>query len=78
MLLKPIPPTTYNGDPDANAFHRFVREGSAYINMGRVPSKNQVFYLSYFLENKACNFYNEVVVHDEEAYTLEKFFLDFF
>ncbi|KAJ6561657.1 hypothetical protein B0H19DRAFT_1286866, partial [Mycena capillaripes] len=78
MLLKPIPPTTYNGDPDANAFHRFVREGSAYVNMGRVPSKNQVFYLSYFLENKARDFYNQVVVRDEDSYTLEKFFLELF
>jgi hypothetical protein len=37
MLLKPIPPTKYTGDPNANAFHRFVREGSAYVKMGRVP-----------------------------------------
>jgi hypothetical protein len=67
----------YVGDPDANAFHRFVREGSAYVEMGRVPSRDQVF-LSYFLENKARDFYNQVVVRDEAAYTLEKFFLELF
>ncbi|KAJ6457832.1 hypothetical protein C8R47DRAFT_1203327 [Mycena vitilis] len=78
MLLKPIPPTKYAGDPDANAFHRFVREGSAYVKMGRVPSRDQVFYLSYFLESKARDFYNQVVVRDEDSYTLEKFFLELF
>ncbi|KAJ7067755.1 hypothetical protein B0H15DRAFT_958148 [Mycena belliarum] len=78
MLLKPIPPSKYTGDPDANAFHRFVREGSAYVKMGRVPARDQVFYLSYFLENKARDFYNQVVVRDEDSYGLERFFVELF
>jgi hypothetical protein len=65
------------GDPDDNAFHRFVREGSAYVEMSRIPSRES-FYLSYFLGNKAQDFYNQVVVRDEAAYTLEKFFLELF
>jgi hypothetical protein len=78
MLLKLIPPTKYKGEPDANVFHRFVREGSAYVKMGRVKPKDQVFYLSYFLEDKACNFYNQVVLRDEASYDLETFLLDLF
>jgi hypothetical protein len=78
MLLKPIPPTKYNCDPDANAFHRFVREGSAYIKMGRVPSQDQVFYLSYYLEGKARDFYNQVIMRDENSDHLEKFYLELF
>ncbi|KAJ7206189.1 hypothetical protein B0H12DRAFT_1243344 [Mycena haematopus] len=78
MLLKPIPPTKYSGEPDANAFHRFVREGSAYVKMGRVRSRDQVFYLSYYLEGKVRDLYNQIVVRDEDSYRLEKFYLELF
>jgi hypothetical protein len=30
-ILKPIPPQEYDGSPDAQAFYRFVRQGSAYV-----------------------------------------------
>ncbi|KAJ7259054.1 hypothetical protein C8J57DRAFT_1234043 [Mycena rebaudengoi] len=49
MLIKPVEPTKYNGTADAEAYHRFVREGSAYVKAGRVPVDEQPFYLSYFL-----------------------------
>src|SRR6201996_4306987 len=78
MLLKPIPPTKYTGEPSANAFSRFVREGSAYVKMGRVKPADQVFFLSYYLGGKASDFYNQVVVRDEESYTLETFFKELF
>ncbi|KAJ7495758.1 hypothetical protein B0H11DRAFT_2227280 [Mycena galericulata] len=60
MVLKPIPPTKYNGDPDANAFHRFVREGSAYVKMGRVPSRDHGFKptgIDSHIMNVFSNFY---------------------
>ena len=78
MLLKPIPPTKYTGEPSANAFSRFVREGSAYVKMGRVKPADQVFFLSYYLDGKASDFYNQVVVRDEDSYTLETFFKELF
>ncbi|KAJ7082338.1 hypothetical protein C8R44DRAFT_904960 [Mycena epipterygia] len=45
MILKPIPPTRYNGEPDANAIQRFARESTTYVKMGRVPHDQQAFAL---------------------------------
>jgi hypothetical protein len=78
MLIKPIPPTKYDGEMNATAFQRFVREGSAYVRMGRVPPEDQVFYLLYYLKDKAADFYNQVVVPNEESFTLQKFFVELF
>jgi hypothetical protein len=78
MLLKPIPPTKYDGEVDYTAFQRFVREGSAYVKMGRVPLEDQVFYLSYYLKGKVSDFYNQVVISEEETYTMKKFFIELF
>ncbi|KAJ7059786.1 hypothetical protein C8F01DRAFT_1145634, partial [Mycena amicta] len=65
----------YNGESNATAFHRFVREGTAYVDMGRIPMSRQPFYLSYFLTGTAANFYNQVVVPNEREYNLDRFFL---
>ncbi|KAJ6594825.1 hypothetical protein B0H19DRAFT_1284575, partial [Mycena capillaripes] len=78
MLLKPINPRRYDGKPDANLIHRFVREASTYVHMGRVPKKDQVFFVSYFLDGKALDFYNQVVVRDEENWDLQRFFVELF
>ncbi|KAF8136864.1 hypothetical protein K438DRAFT_1996877 [Mycena galopus ATCC 62051] len=42
MLLKLIPPSRYNGEPNANAIQRFARESRTYVMMGRVPDAQQV------------------------------------
>ncbi|KAJ7318066.1 hypothetical protein DFH08DRAFT_820090 [Mycena albidolilacea] len=78
MILKPIPPMKYNGEMNAPAFQRFVCKGSAYVKMGWVPVEDQVFYVSYYLKEKAADYYNQVVVLDEESYTLEKFSVGLF
>ncbi|KAJ6521849.1 hypothetical protein B0H19DRAFT_1203452, partial [Mycena capillaripes] len=56
MLLKPIPPSRYNGEPEAE----------------------QVYFVSYYLDGKALDFYNQVVVPDEDAWTLKRFFTELF
>jgi hypothetical protein len=38
----------------------------------------EVFYVSYYLKDKAADFYNQVVVPEEENYDLEKFFIGLF
>ncbi|KAJ7620079.1 hypothetical protein FB45DRAFT_871155 [Roridomyces roridus] len=68
MLLKPIPPTKYDGEMNATVFQKFVREASAYIKMGRVPLEDQVFYVSYFLKDKAADFYNQYTVLNTPRY----------
>jgi hypothetical protein len=78
MLLKPISPTKYDGEVDNTAFLRFVCERSADIKMGWVPLEDQVFYLSYYLKGKASDFYNQIVISEEETYTMKKFFIELF
>jgi hypothetical protein len=78
MILKPIPPTKYDGEMNATTFQRFVRESSAYVKMGQVPVKDQVFYVSYYLKDKAADFYNQIAVPDEESFDLQKFFVGLF
>ncbi|KAJ7056010.1 hypothetical protein C8F01DRAFT_1311981 [Mycena amicta] len=75
MRIRPKEPTVYNGESNATAFHRFVREGTAYVEMGRIPASRQPFYLSYFLTGTAADFYNQVVVPNEREYNLGRFFL---
>ncbi|KAJ7254861.1 hypothetical protein C8J57DRAFT_1656991 [Mycena rebaudengoi] len=74
MLLKPIPPTAYDGRPEVGPFQRFICEGSAYLKAGRVPEDQQLFFLSYHLKGKALNFYDRKVVKDESLWTLQDFF----
>jgi hypothetical protein len=46
--------------------------------MGRVPNEDQVFFISYFLDGKALDFYDQVVVCDEENWNLKRFFVELF
>ncbi|KAJ7192771.1 hypothetical protein C8J57DRAFT_1265102 [Mycena rebaudengoi] len=78
MLLKPIPPSRYNGEPNANAIQRFARESKTYVKMGRVPEEEQVYFISYYLDGKALDFYNQIVTVDEESWTLKRFFVELF
>jgi hypothetical protein len=57
MILKPIPPSRYNGEPNANAIQRFAREAKTYVKMGRVAEHEQVYFISYYLDAKALDFY---------------------
>ncbi|KAJ7674411.1 hypothetical protein B0H17DRAFT_852020, partial [Mycena rosella] len=68
----------YNGDANANAIQRFARESKTYVKMGRVPADEQVYFISYYLDGRALDFYNQVVVPDEERWDLEKFFIELF
>jgi hypothetical protein len=78
MLLKPISPRRYTGEPDTNRIHRFAREASTYVKMGQVAEEDQVFFVSYFLDDKALDFYNQVVIPSEEDWNLERFFVELF
>jgi hypothetical protein len=66
MLLKPIPPVRYNGEANANAIQRFVRESRTYVKMGHVPKDKHVYFIPYYLDGKALDFYNQVIIPDEE------------
>ncbi|KAJ7635934.1 hypothetical protein B0H17DRAFT_1217176 [Mycena rosella] len=70
--------TAYDGSPNATAFHRMAREAKAYVDQGNIPKDEQVFYVLYFLKASAAEFYNQVVVPNEEEYDLVKFFTELF
>nr|GAT58301.1 gag protein [Mycena chlorophos] len=78
MRIKPKEPNSYDGSPNATAFHRLVRESAAYVDLGSIPAQKQVFYISYFLKGPAADFYNQVVVPKEKEYTLVRFFEELF
>jgi hypothetical protein len=69
-ITKPIPPTKYAGTADPFLYLRFIREGTAYVLMGKVPADQQIFILSYSLTGKAADFYNHKVVKNEVEWTL--------
>jgi hypothetical protein len=46
--------------------------------MGCVLEEEQVFFVSYYLDGKALDFYNQVVVPREESWNLKRFFFELF
>lgn len=76
--LKPIPPTKYDGTPDSRAFHRFVTEGTAYVDAGRVPPADRVFVLSHYLTGKAHEFYLQEVSDNPYKWKLKDFLVELF
>jgi hypothetical protein len=75
---KAIKPNEYNGAPDARAYHRFMKESSAYIEDSGISRKRQCFALSYYLTDKAYDFYQQKVSMTEEKWTLEEFYTELF
>ncbi|KAI6009667.1 hypothetical protein EDC04DRAFT_2610593 [Pisolithus marmoratus] len=57
-MLKPIPPTKYNGSDDLHKYHQFVTEGMAYVEDGCIKSKKHAFVLLHYLMGKAHEFYS--------------------
>ncbi|KAG6905345.1 hypothetical protein DXG01_003326 [Tephrocybe rancida] len=77
-VLKPIPPKDYNGTPDARSYHQFVTEGTAYLCDGKVKSNRHTFVLSYYLKDKAYDFYTQKVSVNSSQWTLEDFLRELF
>ncbi|KAF8833859.1 hypothetical protein BDN67DRAFT_916116, partial [Paxillus ammoniavirescens] len=76
--LKPIAPTVYDGLANLRAFHRFVTEGTAYIEARRVKSWEQFFILSHYLKGRAHEFYIREISNTPHKWRLRNFFLDMF
>lgn len=77
-MLKVFKPKHYNGDPDAHAYHKFVKESNAYIEDNKIKAKCHAFALSYFLDGKAYDFYVQKVSHNKEDWTLDEFYTELF
>ncbi|KAG2129601.1 hypothetical protein DEU56DRAFT_915095 [Suillus clintonianus] len=76
--LKPIPPTVYDGTIDSRAYHRFITEGTVYVEDGKVKSEKKVFVLAHFLKGKAHEFYIREVSGDPYQWRLRGFFTELF
>jgi hypothetical protein len=74
LVIKPIAPKEYNGSADARAYHRFVRESEAYLRDGKVRGQRKIFLLSYYLTDKAYDFYTQKVANDEANWSLSQFY----
>jgi hypothetical protein len=74
MLLKPIPPKKYDREANAETFTCLVNEFRMYVNMGRVLPEYQVLMVSYQLEGRARDFYNQKVVPSNRTWRMGEFF----
>ena len=72
--IKPIPPKTYDGSANVQAYHRFIRESDAYLRDGKVRDERKVFLLSYYLTGKAYDFYIQRVAITEEQWNIPQFY----
>ena len=77
-MIKPIALKEYNGGADARLYHHFVRESEAYLHDGKVKGRHQIFLLSYYLMDKAYDFYTQKVANDEVNWMLKRFYDELF
>ena len=77
-MIKPIPPKEYDGSGDARSYRQFVRESEAYLRDGKVRGRRRIFLLSYYLADKAYDFYTQKVANHERDWTLTRFYDELF
>ncbi|KAK7024287.1 hypothetical protein VNI00_016411 [Paramarasmius palmivorus] len=71
--IKPHPPPTYDGTPDAEKFHNWVMRTGQYCEEGNVPEDEQVMLASNFLRGKALSFFIQKVSRNHSRWTLVEF-----
>ena len=55
-----------------------MRESDAYLRDGKVKHNRKVFLLSYYLTDKAYDFYTQKVAINEEQWTVPEFYMELF
>jgi hypothetical protein len=78
VLLKPVPPEPYDGEPDQHKLHKFIVTAATYLGDGRVPAEQQVSRLMHFLKGRAQEFYTREVANNPSEWTLLQFFQQLF
>ena len=66
VLIKPIPPESYDGSTNTRIFHKFVMEATHYMKDGQVAKHRQVAMLARFLTGTAYDYYVRKVAYDPE------------
>ncbi|KAF8994551.1 hypothetical protein BDZ89DRAFT_898810, partial [Hymenopellis radicata] len=72
-LIRPIPPTPYDGSVDSEKFHRFGMEIRQFCKEGKVPDDERVFLASHYLRGKAHSYFIQKVSGNHSKWTLDKF-----
>ena len=55
-----------------------MRESEAYLRDGKVKGRRRIFLLSYYLTDKAYDFYTQKVANNERDWTLTMFYSELF
>ncbi|PBK80780.1 hypothetical protein ARMGADRAFT_949251, partial [Armillaria gallica] len=69
-IIRPIPPTSYDGTADGEKFHRFTMEMTQFCKEGQVPRDEQVFLMSHYLKGKALLYFIQNVSKNHVEWTL--------
>ncbi len=78
MILKPVPPSKYNGKLDSRAFLKFLNDGTVYVKEGGIPHQEWVCKLGSFLMGTAADFYEDLVEDNTREWCLKKFFKELY
>ncbi|PBK62875.1 hypothetical protein ARMSODRAFT_839449, partial [Armillaria solidipes] len=72
-IIRPIPPTPYDGMADGEKFHRFTMEMTQFCKEGQVPKDEQVFLTSHYLKGKALLYFIQKVSKNHAEWMLLDF-----
>ncbi|KAI0354118.1 hypothetical protein OH77DRAFT_1426529 [Trametes cingulata] len=77
-VLKPEKPEPYDGRPDAQAFHKFLRQMSEYIAGYKVERSMHASTVSNFLTGNAYRFFVTTVSGSARKWNLRELFVELF
>ncbi|KAG6906327.1 hypothetical protein DXG01_014484, partial [Tephrocybe rancida] len=77
-LIKPTPPTKYNGAAELQTFLQFMSHCTSYVKYGLVQKEQQVLVISEFLTGRVWTFYSREVSRAPEKWSLDHFFTGLF
>ncbi|KAJ3897166.1 hypothetical protein F5879DRAFT_928041, partial [Lentinula edodes] len=73
-IIKPVPPSIWNGEADAEVFQRIVLEGYQFCKEGKIPKNERVFLISHYLSGKAYQFFALKVAKNHSKWSLQEFY----
>ncbi|KAK0462191.1 hypothetical protein IW261DRAFT_1576434 [Armillaria novae-zelandiae] len=78
LILKPVAPAKYNGEPNSELFLTFMDDVNAYLREGGVPQKDRVRKIGAFLTGKAQQFYHSMIRDQARHWHLKPFFKELY
>ncbi|KAJ3861192.1 hypothetical protein EV359DRAFT_84557 [Lentinula novae-zelandiae] len=73
-IIKPVPPSIWNGEADAEVCQRIVLEGYQFCKEGKIPKNERVFLISHYLSGKAYQFFALKVAKNHSKWSLQEFY----